>query len=158
MLRGRPHDETVQGFQLHAAPGHQIVMQGGEAARRNGLRHGQGVVLGGLRHGTAIRFGHGAYLGNQAAKGCLGKICGADLPDRLPRRAVRPTCAQMKASLAHSTVLMLADNSASNPACSHQATRRRARWLTRPSRSPNVVLPGPPPCTITPGSAIRAKM
>jgi hypothetical protein len=28
MLCGAADNETVQGFQLHAAPGHQIVMQG----------------------------------------------------------------------------------------------------------------------------------
>ena len=28
MLCGPADNETVQGFQLHAAPGHQIVMQG----------------------------------------------------------------------------------------------------------------------------------
>jgi hypothetical protein len=53
---------------------------------------------------------------------------------------------------------MLADNSAWNSACSHQASRRCARWLMRPSSSPNVMLAGPPLCTITPGSAIPAKM
>jgi hypothetical protein len=67
--------------------------------------------------------------------------------------AVMPACAQMKASLPHSTVLMLADNSASKPACSHQASSRCALRLVRPSSSPNVMLAGPPLCTITPGSA-----
>ena len=64
----------------------------------------------------------------------------------------------MKASLAQSTVEILADNSAWNPACSHIASRRRARWVARPSSSPNVMLAGPPLCTITPGSAIPAKI
>ena len=54
-----------------------------------------------------------------------------------------PACAQMKASLPHSTVLMLGDNSASKPACSHQASRRRALRLVRPSSSPNVMLGQP---------------
>ena len=69
-----------------------------------------------------------------------------------------PACAQMKASLAHSTVLMLADSSAPKPACSQRASRCFARWLVWPSSSPNVMLAGPPVCTITPGSAISAKM
>src|SRR4029079_8497169 len=71
--------------------------------------------------------------------------------------AVMPACAQMKASLAHSTALMLADSSAWKPARSHQASRHRARWVARPSSSPNVMLAGPPLCTITPGSAVPAK-
>src|SRR5262249_23023576 len=61
-----------------------------------------------------------------------------------------PACAQMKASLAHSTVVMLADSSAPKPARSQHASRRLARWLARPSSSPNVMLAGPPACTITP--------
>ena len=72
--------------------------------------------------------------------------------------AVMPACAQMKASLAHSTVLMSADSSAATPACSQQDSRRCARSLARPSSSPNVMLAGPPVCRITPGSAISAKM
>ena len=45
MLCGPADNETVQGFQFHAPPGHQIVMQGGEASRLYGLRQGQGRVL-----------------------------------------------------------------------------------------------------------------
>src|SRR5215469_7657593 len=72
--------------------------------------------------------------------------------------AVMPACAQIKASLAHSTVLMLADRSASKPASSQQASKRRALGLSCPSSSPIVMLAGPPVCRITPGSAILAKM
>ena len=86
MLCGPAYNETVQGFQLHAPSGYQIVMQGGEASRLYGLRQGQGAVLGGLRYGAAIRFGHRAYLCKQAVKGCPGNIYGADFPDRQPHR------------------------------------------------------------------------
>ena len=72
--------------------------------------------------------------------------------------AVMPACAQMKASLAHSTVLMLSDSSAAKPACSQQESRRCARSLARPSSSPNVMLACPLACRITPGPAISAKM
>jgi len=80
------HDETVQGLQLHAASGHQIVMQGGEASRLNGLRQRHGALLGGPRHRVAVRLGHRAYLGNQAAEGHPGGVYGADLPDGQPHR------------------------------------------------------------------------
>jgi len=144
MLPGPAHDETVQALQLHAPPGHQIVMQGGEAARLYGLRQGQAAVLGGLRHAAAIRLGHRAYLCNQAAKSAQATSTVRISPIGSRPAAVMPACAQMKATLAHSTVLMLADNSASKPACSHQASRRCALRLVRPSSSPNVMLAGPP--------------
>ena len=44
--------------------------------------------------------------------------------------AVMPACAQMKANLAHSTVLMLADSSAPNPACWQHSSSRCARSLS----------------------------
>ena len=76
----------MQGLQLHVAPRHQIVMQRGEVARLDGLRQRQGALLGGLRHRVAVRLGHRAYLGNQAAERRPCSVCGADLPDRQPHR------------------------------------------------------------------------
>jgi transposase len=50
------------------------------------------------------------------------------------------------------------DSSAANPACWQHSSSRCARALTRPSSTPKVTLVGPPVCTITPGSALPAKM
>ena len=60
--------------------------------------------------------------------------------------AVMPACAQMKVSLAHSTVLMLGDSSAAKPARWQQSSRRCARSVTWPFSSPKVMLVGPPLC------------
>ena len=55
--------------------------------------------------------------------------------------AVRPACAQMKASLACSTVLMPADSSP-EPGLLAAGEQRCVRWLVRSSSSPNVMLAG----------------
>jgi hypothetical protein len=133
-------------------------MQGREAARLDDLRQGQRALLVGGWHRVAIGLSHCAGFGEQAVEGSPGSIDGADVPIGSRTAAVMSACAQMKASLPHSTVLMVADNSAATLACSQQASRRRAAgWRGRPA-PPKVMLAGPPLCTIIPGSAIRAKM
>ena len=158
MLRGPAYNETVQGFQLHAPPGDQIVMQGGEAS--GSMACAKARALSWAACGTGLPSASATAHTSATRRLKAAQAASAVRISPIGRRtaAVRPACAQMKASLAHSTVLMLADSSASNPARSHQASRRRARWLVRPSSSPNVMLAGPPLCTITPGSATSAKM
>jgi hypothetical protein len=155
---GPAHDEAVQGLQFHAGPATRSSCREekppGSAAFASARARSWAACGTGLPSASATA--HTSATRRLNAAQAAGTVRISPIGSRAA--AVLPACAQMKASLAHSTVLMLADSSAPNPACSQRASRLLARWLARPSSSPNVMLAGPPVCTITPGSAISAKM
>jgi hypothetical protein len=91
MLGGLADDETVKGFQLHATPGHQIVMQGGEAAWLYGLRQGQGSVLGGTGQPSASATAHTSATRQLKAAQATSTVRISPIGSRTA--AVRPACA-----------------------------------------------------------------
>jgi hypothetical protein len=158
-MLGRPsHHEAVQGFQFQAPAGHEIVVQGGEAARFHRLAGGEDPLLGGRWHRVAVGHRHRTDLLDQALEPAQAASTVRISPIGSRTAAVMPAWAQMKASLAHSSVTMAGDSSAPKPARWQEASSCRALAVSRPSSSPNTMLVGPPVCTTTPGSAIPAKM
>jgi hypothetical protein len=132
---GPAHDEAVQGLQFHAGP-----------ATRSSCREEKPP-------------GSAAFA---SARARSWAACGTGLPSASATAHTSAT-RRLNAAQAAGTVRISPIGSRAaavlpNPACSQRASRLLARWLARPSSSPNVMLAGPPVCTITPGSAISAKM